>query len=467
MIGRRSPPSGLHHRNQLHSQSNLQTHQSSPNPSTKSLHTPYKLIRRPRRLIHRFRNWFIKLIIISSFVLIILFYCLVISFQDWPPVGNKLTEEGYIDQFEGDWWVSPNITRSKRFLLVVAHPDDECLFFSPTLLNLLLPRYVNITELEPGFLNSTSNSTRSSSPSDQYDQITHPINQTLLTTPIGHILSLSSGNADGLGLKRTREMRASCWAFGIISDHCIVIDHPELPDSMSVWWPEEKIAEFVKLYVELWKIDLVITFDHHGVSGHANHRAIAAAISRIVHTDHTFPMTMMLKSSSLISKYSSLFSLPITLYQHHQTRKSLLPTFQRPLLHPSRDSERLSKLVSKTLSHFNASEPPFEPLTPSNLSIPLITTDQNQTDFGNFRITDHNLSTHHTIFLSTVQQYYEGRRSFNQHLSQNVWFRRLWLLFSKYMWINELKRVVPIEDRFEPDQEALSTTPLSSFESLK
>ncbi|EGG05093.1 uncharacterized protein MELLADRAFT_116860 [Melampsora larici-populina 98AG31] len=436
MIGRRSPPSGLHHRIQLQPQPNQQTQQTSTNQPTKPTHTPYKPIRRPTRLIHRFtKNWFIKLIILSSLISISLFYCLVISFKDWPPIGNKFTEEGFIDQFEGDWWVSPNITRSKRVLLVVAHPDDECLFFSPTLLNLLLPRYVNTTELEPGFLNSTSNSTRSSS---------------------------SSGNADGLGLKRTREMRASCWAFGIISDHCIVIDHPELPDSMSVWWPEDKIAEFVKLYVELWKIDLVITFDHHGVSGHANHRAIAAAISRIVHTDPSFPMTMMLESSSLISKYTSLFSLPLSLYQHHQIRKSLLPSFQRPLLHPSRDSERLSKLVSQTLSHFNCSN--HHPTIEKNLSIPSVNPNETLPDLKPVRITNHNLSNHHTIFLSTVQQYYDARRSFNQHISQNVWFRRLWCLFSKYMWINELKRVVPIEDRFEPDLKALST-PLSSSDS--
>ncbi|KAH9816253.1 hypothetical protein DFH28DRAFT_966593 [Melampsora americana] len=370
-----------------------------------------------------------------------------------------------------DWWVSPNITRSNRFLLVVAHPDDECLFFSPTLLNLLLPRYVNLTELEPTFLNSTRhNSTRSSSSSAQKPlTITHPINQTLLTRPIGHILSLSSGNADGLGLKRTREMRASCWAFGIISDHCIVIDHPELPDSMTVWWPEEKITEFVKLYVDLWKIDLV----RSGIDLE-DLQSICLPFfpfeSRIVHTDHTFPMTMMLESSSLISKYTSLFSLPLSLYRHHQTRKSLLPTFQRPPLHPSRDSERLSKLVFKTLSHFNYSHE-IEPssTTSNHLSNSSVIEHPNQTDSKPYRITDHPLSNHHSIFLSTVQQYFEGRRSFNQHVSQNLWFRRLWLLFSRYMWINELKRVVPIEDRFEPDPKPLTKpgSSSSSSESLK
>lgn len=172
--------------------------------------------------------------------------------------------------------------------------------------------------------------------------------------------------------------------------------------------------------------------------------ALIGQRSRIVHTDHSFPMTMMLESSTLISKYTSLFSLPLSLYRHHQTRKSLLPTFARPPLHPFRDRVRLAQAVQRTLSHFNFTgidphPPPFNLSSGSNHTEPLSC------------LSDSNLSTHHTLFLSTPSQYYEGRRAFNQHVSQNAWFRRLWLLFSRYMWINELRRIVPLEDRFEPD----------------
>ena len=38
----------------------------------------------------------------------------------------------------------------------------------------------------------------------------------------------------------------------------------DLPDSMSVWWPETTIAEYVKLYVDLWKIDAVRLVYHSG-----------------------------------------------------------------------------------------------------------------------------------------------------------------------------------------------------------
>ncbi|KAG0150324.1 hypothetical protein CROQUDRAFT_88119 [Cronartium quercuum f. sp. fusiforme G11] len=448
-MSRRSPPPGLHHRLTPQPQLSPQSTFVPVSPS-KAYYLPTRLVRRTHRLKDRVRYVVFKLLVPFGVVFGLITYLLALSHKEWPPAGETLTSNGLINQFQGEWWVSPNLTRAERFLLVVAHPDDECLFFSPTLLSLLQPRYVNLTELGPDFVsNSTHNSTKEAYLSESLSHPSPPgfVNSTLLKRPIGHILSLSSGNADGLGMKRTREMRASCWAFGIPSDKCIVLDHPELQDSMSVWWPEKKISEFVKLYVDLWQIDLLITFDHHGVSGHANHRAIAAAITRLVHSDRTFPMTMMLESSSLLSKYTSLFSLPLSLYHHHHARKFILPSLARPTLHPSRDRQRLAQLVLNTLSYLNLSTDTHP--DPSSTHLANLSTGINQTDL--LRPTDSNRSTHHSLFLSTPGQYVDGRRAFNQHVTQNAWFRRLWLVFSRYMWINELRRVVPLEDRFEVD----------------
>ncbi|MBW0462863.1 hypothetical protein O181_002578 [Austropuccinia psidii MF-1] len=404
----------------------------------------------------------------------LLIYFIALKIKDWPPSSNNQIDS--FDRYQGEWWVSHNLTRSQRILVVVAHPDDECLFFSPTLLNILLPRFINqsfhssinhssISSINQTFLPSSfnqspislNNQTFSSQPTllpFQSINSSSPFN----FRPQGHILSLSSGNAQGLGLKRTREMRASCWAFGIPSTRCIVIDHPELPDSMSVWWPESKIAELVKLYIDLWEIDAVITFDHDGISGHINHRAIAAALSRLVHTDPKFPITFMLRTTMLLEKYSSLLSLPYSLYRHHRYRKSFLPQFPRPISHPSQDKGRLEALVLRTLLYLNATidsffllnkTSPF-PSVNDTRSIPQdVALNSSSNSSSQHRLTDSKLSTHSSLFLSSPLQYYEGRRAFNQHVSQNVWFRRLWLIFSRYMWINELVRVVPIEDRFQ------------------
>ena len=58
-------------------------------------------------------------------------------------------------------------------LLVIAHPDDECMFFTPTVLGLARQ---GIT---------------------------------------AHVLCLSTGNFDGLGATRSRELRASCVELGV------------------------------------------------------------------------------------------------------------------------------------------------------------------------------------------------------------------------------------------------------------
>ncbi|KAI8456072.1 hypothetical protein BY996DRAFT_6993907 [Phakopsora pachyrhizi] len=274
---------------------------------------------------------------------------------------------------------------------------------------------------------------------------------------------------------------------------------------MKVWWPEKKIMEFVYVYIDLWKIDTIITFDENGVSGHANHRAISAAISRAVHTDPKFPTTYVLRSASLLSKYASLFSLPYSILNHHRTRKLLFSTFDRPPFHPSLDSKKISRNVIKILSDLNLTSPLRSKDRSSNskklsnyppYKFDLLQKNKNHhkniynskkkskmieksyvayeegEDDDELRDLDNEdneefrkvktlekirrmrmseRKTHQSFFLSDLEQYYRTRRAFNQHRSQKVWFRRLWLIFSRYMWINELHRVVPIEYRFNDD----------------
>jgi N-acetylglucosaminylphosphatidylinositol deacetylase len=111
--------------------------------------------------------------------------------------------------------------------LLIAHPDDEAMFFAPTLL--ALAPHNNI-----------------------------------------HVLCLSTGDADGLGSIRQQELKESCKLLGI--DDVDVIDDPELPDSMGVTWPADKIGSMLDKYAD--KAGIVLTFDHGGVSGHVNHRSL-------------------------------------------------------------------------------------------------------------------------------------------------------------------------------------------------
>ncbi|ORY76926.1 putative deacetylase LmbE-like domain-containing protein [Leucosporidium creatinivorum] len=180
--------------------------------------------------------------------------------------------------------VDARLTSAKSVLWVTAHPDDESFFFGPTLSSLLAP--------ERGVT--------------------------------GHLLCLSAGDHEGLGSVRRSELRASCEAFGIAGDNCVSLDHPALPDDPDLWWPPETIEQLVKEHVKRWDVDLIITFDDYGVSGHANHRAVSSALGLAAASSPSFPPIFAVLSTSVLLKFTSLLSLPSFTILHFLRR--LLPS---------------------------------------------------------------------------------------------------------------------------------------------
>ena len=65
------------------------------------------------------------------------------------------------------------------------------------------------------------------------------------------------GNYDGLGEQRKTEVLNSCAMLGISSDHCVVLDHPELQDNPKKMWDKKLIEVAVAPYLKKWKTDLV------------------------------------------------------------------------------------------------------------------------------------------------------------------------------------------------------------------
>jgi len=133
---------------------------------------------------------------------------------------------------------------------VIAHPDDEALFFSPLLLAA----------------------------------------KTAIETSVS-ILCLSNGNAQGLGVVRSKELYASAALYGIARDRVSIIDHAQLQDGMDQHWPPTLVADIVARHVQELNdlvtdttstrttaaakamVDVLVTFDARGVSGHVNHIA--------------------------------------------------------------------------------------------------------------------------------------------------------------------------------------------------
>ncbi|XP_063934584.1 N-acetylglucosaminyl-phosphatidylinositol de-N-acetylase-like [Zophobas morio] len=231
------------------------------------------------------------------------------------------------------------LTRSNgNVLLIIAHPDDECMFFGPLLLKLLQEPKVNI-----------------------------------------YVICLSSGNFNGLGSSRKREFFKSCTALGLKEENCFIEDIFNLAtcqflDNPLEEWPKESIAELVFEFIKKYNINLIFTFDEKGISGHLNHRSIYYGLRNLDFFMKSFfsnnsrflikklsqkevPTVLTLTSVSIFRKYIGIFDL---LFSAHQER----------------------------------------------------------------------------ICVSSAEQVSVIRKAMRAHHSQYVWFRKLYVYFSRYVYIN-------------------------------
>ncbi|KXT08968.1 hypothetical protein AC579_4033 [Pseudocercospora musae] len=182
------------------------------------------------------------------------------------------------------WIFTAYMTRSfptltgKRICLVIAHPDDEAMFFAPTLLALTNPALGN-----------------------QFV-----------------ILCFSSGDADGLGHIRKKELVKSALHLGIRSSEHVVVS--DFQDSMTQTWDSKLIAQnLAKLFASPASIDVLITFDERGVSGHPNHVSLyhgcVAFLKSLMQgrSGWECPVKLYtLTSTNVVRKYSSVMDAAVT-----------------------------------------------------------------------------------------------------------------------------------------------------------
>ena len=158
----------------------------------------------------------------------------------------------------------PSSYANKKVLFVTAHPDDECMFFGPTI------RYFK--DIGEVFL-----------------------------------LCLTTGNNAGLGEVRGEELQRSACKLGFKPQNLHLVDSEELPDDPNTDWSREAVATEVSRYAKVCDADIVVTFDKYGVSGHANHRAASLGVEHAFHgklmPDNT--LLYQLESVNLLRKYSS------------------------------------------------------------------------------------------------------------------------------------------------------------------
>ncbi|XP_061658806.1 N-acetylglucosaminyl-phosphatidylinositol de-N-acetylase [Syngnathoides biaculeatus] len=157
-------------------------------------------------------------------------------------------------------------------LVVTAHPDDECMFFGPTIIRLV-----------------------------EFNVVVH-------------LLCLSEGNYYNEGVQRKQELLNSCAKLGIPSSRITIIDHKKLPDDPKAEWKVSLVTSIIAKHLRAHAFNMVLTFDERGVSGHSNHIAIYKAVRHLASTDQ-LPKDCCLFSLvtvSLLRKYVSFLELPLS-----------------------------------------------------------------------------------------------------------------------------------------------------------
>ena len=147
-----------------------------------------------------------------------------------------------------------NIIRNQKILLLTAHPDDEIMFFYPTIKNLC-----KLNDL--------------------------------------HLLCLSNGNYDKIGNIREKELKKLC--------NSIKFKNYELSsfeDNIKKFWNSKNVEKTITNYIKKNKINIIITFDNKGVSYHPNHISCYLGILNIENAQ-----IFCLETVNIFRKFIGLF----------------------------------------------------------------------------------------------------------------------------------------------------------------
>ncbi|KAI6694247.1 hypothetical protein NL676_021957 [Syzygium grande] len=159
--------------------------------------------------------------------------------------------------------ISGENANKSNVLLVIAHPDDESMFFSPTI-SYLTSRGHNL-----------------------------------------HILCLSVGDADGKGNIRKEELYQACVTLEVPCPQVKVMDHPDLQDGFGNKWNHDLLSKIIEQEVLARGIHVVITFDDYGVSGHCNHRDVHYGVRKLLQVMAQRDIEAWeLVSTNILRKYS-------------------------------------------------------------------------------------------------------------------------------------------------------------------
>ena len=156
--------------------------------------------------------------------------------------------------------------KNNSILIIISHPDDEIMFFSPTILAL--------------------------------NKLKIPIK----------ILCLSNGNYYGIGNLRTKEFENVSNYLNLKNNKILNIN--ELQDNLHLKWDEKIISKIIKNYLNENKdVNYIFTFDENGVTKHPNHISCFKGIEKFINENRKFVIEnnikfFLLESFNVFNQYS-------------------------------------------------------------------------------------------------------------------------------------------------------------------
>ena len=155
----------------------------------------------------------------------------------------------------------------KNCLFLIAHPDDEAMFFTPSILSFLREGW----EV--------------------------------------YLVCFSRGSAGGNPYTRTIELFESTLSLGIKSANVKILENQELQDGLDTYWNTNLISSIIHQYVSSWNISICISFDMFGITGHINHIAISKGMKLFAKKYNTIPCFVLETVPSIIRTYISIFDI--------------------------------------------------------------------------------------------------------------------------------------------------------------
>lgn len=187
--------------------------------------------------------------------------------------NNQIKSNSYTSSYFPYDSISNNTITDREIYFVIGHPDDEVMFFSPTILELSKPIYNNDI----------------------------------------HMICFSKGDAEdkSMGAIRHQELMRSAQILGIDSSKVKVLD---FTDGMDEEWPIFNINKSLKTVITEPKA-VLITFDEQGVSNHPNHISLYHGVRHFAKENKN--IMFKLKSLNFLEKYSSTLLTNIELFVNH------------------------------------------------------------------------------------------------------------------------------------------------------